>query len=204
MLHRYAGMSIFRFSAEFRFCFFVFLTFRIFEKDFSLFFLNRQKECFFLFTDTPTVDCSKSFGKQSVTYWFAGMHFRFRSKFESTVSPLGTRNLTPAAMVRVGVQRGLPRRGGMGGGGGLVAGWRTARSDRKSFAHRTPAFAPHPFNPHHFTHMHACTHERIHSLTLSLTHTLSLSLIFRATNRYDSGCGQSLHATLAPKMLQSF
>ena len=76
----------------------------------------KKKKKFFPFTDTATIYRSKSFGKQSVTSWFAGMRFfRFRSMFESAVSPLGT---------RVGVQRELPRRGG-GEGDGLVAGWRT-------------------------------------------------------------------------------
>ena len=106
-------MSIFRFSAEF--CFF-FFTFCFFKNDFPLFFFFKSQTIFILCTDTATINCWKSFGKQSVTSWFAGMHFfRFRSKFESGVPPLGSQNLTPAAMLRVGVQRGLPWRGRVGG-----------------------------------------------------------------------------------------
>ena len=65
----------------------------------------------FSFTNTAIIACSKSFGKQSVTSWFAG------------VREFGTRNLTPAAMLLVAVQRGLLQRGG-GEDDGLVAGWR--------------------------------------------------------------------------------
>ena len=68
------GMSIFRFSAEFRF--FFFFTFRFFKNDFPLFLKNRQKTFFFFsFTDTATLDYSKSFGKQSVTSWFVLLPF---------------------------------------------------------------------------------------------------------------------------------
>ena len=60
------GMSIFRFSAEFRF----------FENNFPRFLKNRQKKTNpFSFTDTATIDFSKSFGKQSVTSWFALLPF---------------------------------------------------------------------------------------------------------------------------------
>ena len=106
-------MSIFRFRRNSVF----FFTFRFFKNDFPLFLKNQKKKIFFFsFTDTATIYLTKSFGEQSVTSWFAGMRFfRFRSMFESAVSPLGT---------RVGVQRELPRRGG-GEGDGLVAGWRT-------------------------------------------------------------------------------
>ena len=95
---------------------------------FRFFFKSPKKKFFFSFTNTATIDSSKSFGKQSVTSWFAGMRFfRFRSMFESAVSPLRARDLTPTAMLRVGVRRGLLRRGWWGGGGvnGFVAGLRT-------------------------------------------------------------------------------
>ena len=85
------------------------MIFRFFEKS--------KKKKFFSFTNTATIDRSKSFGKQSVTPWFAGMRFfRFRSKFESAVSPLRIRNLTLATMLRVGVQLALPQRGAEGDG----------------------------------------------------------------------------------------
>ena len=132
------GMSIFRFSAEF--CFF--FTFRFFKNDFPLFLKNRKQKFFFSCTDTATINGSKSFSKQSVTSWFAGMRvFRFWSKFESTVPPHSTQNLMPAAMLRVGVQRGLPGRG------------------RGEGDHQIQAFAPPPFplSSHH-THTHTHTH----------------------------------------------
>ena len=95
---------------------FFFFTFRFFKNDFPRF-LKNQKKKFLSFTNTATIDSSKSFGKQSVTPWFAGMRFfRFRSKFESAVSPLSIRNLTFATMLRVGVQLALPQRGAEGDG----------------------------------------------------------------------------------------
>ena len=81
-----SGMSIFRFSAEFHFVFslstFLKMIFRFFGK-IAKKKTKTKKKC--SCTDTTTIDCSKSFGKQSVTSWFAGMRFfHFRSKFEST------------------------------------------------------------------------------------------------------------------------
>ena len=199
-------MSIFRFSAEFRFFFFFFY--------FPLFLKNRQN-CFFVSLPTPPLSTVRRASVKS--RWRLGLPvcaFPFPVEVRGRSSK--RRIYTPAAMLRVGVHPWLPRRRG-GEGDGLVAGWRTgskwdggrARSDRKSFAHRTPAFAelhPLPFHPHHFTHTH--THTHTHSLSLSL----SLSLIhththtFRAAHWYDFAVtcsGQSLHATLAPKMLRS-
>ena len=68
--------------------------------------------------------------------------FRFRSKFESAVPPLGTQNLTPTAMLHVGVQRRLPGRG------------------RGEGDHGTQAFAPPPFplsSLYTHTHTHTLT-----------------------------------------------
>ena len=154
-------MSIFRFSAEFRFFFllsaFLKMIFRVFWKIAK----KKKKKKKISFADTATIDYSKSFGKQSVTSWFAGMRFfRFRSKFESAVSPLGIRNLTLTVMLRVGVQRALPQRGGGGEGGGVMV-------------YRTPAFAPPPFLPSSLytrIHTHTRTHTHTHSLSLSHTH----------------------------------
>ena len=137
---------------------------------FRFFWTITNKQKMFSCTDTATIDCSKSFGKQSVTSWFAGMRFfRFRSKFESAVPPLGTQNLTPTAMQHVGVQRRLPGRG------------------RGEGDHRTQAFAPPPF-------------------PLSSLYTHTHTLIFRAASCYDFAVvchGQSLHASLTPKIIQS-
>ena len=143
-----------------------FFTFRFFENDFPRFLKKSQKKKKkkkkkISFTDTATIDCSKSFGKQSVTSWFAGMRFfRFRSKFESAASPLGIRNLTLAAMLRVGIQRALPHRGG-GEGDGL---------SNSSIC--TPSFST-LITLHTHTHTHtrarAYTHTRTHSLSLSLS-----------------------------------
>ena len=116
--------------------------------------------------------------------------FCFRSMFESAVSPLCTRNMTPAAMLRVGVQHGLPRRGG-GDGDSLEAEWRTALvagwmgDGLEVIARILPILLP--FHPHHFTH----------SLSLTLSHTHSCYDFAVACN------GQSLHSILAPKTLQS-
>ena len=110
--------STFRQNSAFFFFFllstFLKIIFRGFEKS-----QKKNKKKNFSFTNTATIDCLKSFGKQSVTSWFAGMRFfRFRSKFDSAVSSLSIRNLMLAAMLRVGVQRALPQRG-EGEGDGL-------------------------------------------------------------------------------------
>ena len=151
-------MLIFRFSAEFRIFSF---TFRFFKNDFLLFLKNQKKFfIFFWFTDTTTKYCSKSFGKQSVTSWFAGMRFfRFRSMFESAVSPLGT---------RVGVQRELPRRGG-GEGDGLVAGWRMGSKWSQEFCPSNSSICTPSLSTLITLHTH--THIHTHSFSLSLTHT---------------------------------
>ena len=112
-----------------------FFTFRFFKNDFPLFLKNRPPKFFFSFTDTATIDCPKNFGKQSVTFWFAGLRFfRFRSMLESAVSALGC---------RISAQR--------------------SKSDarRHAVCWRT-AFAPLPFHPHHFTHTHTHTYSLSH------------------------------------------
>ena len=101
-----SGMLIFRFSAEFHFfvcvcfLFFVFFFFCFLKSDFPIFVLShrpKKKKKKLLVSNTATIGSSKSFGKQSLASWFVVTHFfRFRSKFESTVSPFGTQNLTPA------------------------------------------------------------------------------------------------------------
>ena len=173
-----SGMSIFRFSAEFRFFFFYF---PLFWKWFSAFFekLQTKKKIFFSFADTATIDYSKSFGKQSVTSWFAGMRFfRFRSMLASAVSPLGcristrhSRNLTLAAMLRVGVQHSRPL----------------------------------PFHLFHSLSLSVSLSVSL-SLSLSLSRSHTHTHTQRVVSCYDFAfacCGQSLRAILAPKMLLS-
>ena len=81
-------MSIFRFSAEFRF----FGVLPLFFKWFSAFFLkNLLKKKTTGLRHRHYWESSNSFGKQSLTSSFAAVRFfRFRSKFESVVSTLGT------------------------------------------------------------------------------------------------------------------
>ena len=124
-----------------------------------------KKKIFFSCTDTATIYCSKSFDKQSVTSRFAGMRFFcFRSIFEGAKVRLGTQNLTPAAMLPVGVQRELPRRGGGEGDVEVIA-----RVLPIELQHLHPL----PFQPHLFTHTytHIHTHTHTHTLSLSLSHT---------------------------------
>ena len=129
---------------------------------------------FFSFTDTATIYLTKSFGKQSVTSWFAGMRFfHFWSMFESAVSPLGT---------RVGVQRELPRRGG-GEGDGLVAGWRFSgrmEDGLEVIARVLPIELQHLHTPPPFPPSSLYTHTHTHTLSLSHTHTPT----FRAARCY--------------------
>ena len=66
-IHQGCQSSAFRRNSAF------FFTFRFFQNYFPLFLKNRnKKKCFFV-TDTATIERSNSFGKQSVTYWFAGL-----------------------------------------------------------------------------------------------------------------------------------
>ena len=155
----------------------------------------------------PLSGSSKSFGKQS---WFVGARL---SKFESTVSLLGTRNLTPAAMLLVMWRKTAPppppppaRAASRSGseGGGQVVGWRRGSkwsqlSQSEYFDHWTPAFAPLSLSlPDHFidTHTYIQTHHtqsRIftpffspqESVSVSLSVCLSLSLSHTHTEDFS-------------------
>ena len=141
-----------------------------------------QKKIIFSFTNTATIDCSKGFGKQSVTSWFAGMRFfRFRSKFESAYLHSRHSKSDAHGHAAVGVQRALPQRGG-GEGDGL---------SNSSIC--TPSFST-------LITLHTHTYSLSPSLSLSLSHTASCcDFATFAVAWY----GQSLCAILAPKMLRS-
>ena len=69
-----------------------FRVFRVFSNDFPLFLKNRLKKKNTSLQHRHYWESSKSFGKQSLTSSFAGLHlFRFRSEFESVTSTLGTK-----------------------------------------------------------------------------------------------------------------
>ena len=110
------GMSVFRFSAEFRFFFF---TFRFFENHFPLFKKKvADKKKTHKKSQSPTPPLSGEFKglatvgrvhrapvrgachrrESSQSSGAGARFFGFWSKFESAVSPLGTRNLTPATV----------------------------------------------------------------------------------------------------------
>ena len=131
-------MSIFRFSAEFRFFFllsaFLKIIFRFFLKS-----RRQKKKEKKSQSPTPPLsgefkgrvqrachrrESSQSSGTRELRY--AGARFfGFWSKFESAVSPLGTRNLTPATVRRLDEgRRGwwLEGRRGWWLGGGMVEG----------------------------------------------------------------------------------
>ena len=187
-------MSIFRFSAEFRFLFLlsdffkiIFLFFFFFEKSHPP---QKKKKKKNHYRHRHYHECSNSFGKQSVPSWFAGLCLlpfpvevrkrRISTQFESAVSLLSGRSHAACWSIA------------WADGGRF-------RSDRKSSALRTPAFAHPPFP--HSSHTHTHTHTL--SLSLSLTHTHT-SLIFRAANRHDFDVAVSprmLH--LCQKILQS-
>ena len=168
-----------------------FFTFRFFKNCFPLFLKNRHQIFFISFIDTATIDRSKSFGKQSVTSWFAGMHFSVsglstRSKFGASKAPF--------LHARLGC---LDEGGGWWFSGGMEDGLEViARVLPIELQHLHPL----SFHRHHFSLSHTLTL----SLSLSLTHTHTHTL--RAANWYDFAVacsGQSWHATLAPKMLRS-
>ena len=170
-----SGMSIFRFSAEFRFFFF---DFPLFWKWFSAFFFEKSPpppppKFFFSFAETTTIDSSKNFGKQSVTSWFAGMRFfRFRSNFESAESPLSLRKSDARSHVacwRTAWTASTRGRGGWWFSGGMEGGL---------VVYATPAFAPPPFPPSSLY-----THSLSLSLSLSLSQTHTHS--FGATSCFD-------------------
>ena len=126
-----------------------------------------------------------------MTSWFADVRF--------SVSGWSTRSKFKApylqARSHVGVQPWLPRRKG-GEGDGLVAGWRTGSKWSQEFC--TPSLST-------LITSHTHTHTLSLSLSLSLSH-YTHTHTFRSANCYDFAVacsGQSLHATLAPKMLQS-
>ena len=156
---------------------FFFFTFRFFKNDFPLFLKNRQKKKFFFFR-LPTLPLS--------TVRRASVNSRCRlglpvcassvsgrcSKVPYLHSPLRTRNLTPTAMLRVGVRRGLLRRGwwcgGEGeGGDGFVAGLRTGSKWSQEFYPSKSSIC----TPSLSTIITLHTHSLSPSLSLSLTHT---------------------------------
>ena len=105
-------MSVFRLSAEFRFFFFFFfLGPLLFQKRFSAFYEKLPEKI----SNNATIG---RVGRASVNrHWPLGLlvcassvsgqnsKARFRSEFESAVSPLSTRNLIPTAMQQVSVRR---------------------------------------------------------------------------------------------------
>ena len=180
-------MSIFRFSAEFRFFFFLLSAFL--KMIFRFFWKIAQQFFFFLFTDTATIDSSKSFGKQSVTSWFAGMRFfRFRSMFESAVSPLSTPCSKSDAHSHVACwctawaasTRVVVGGGGGGGGDGFVSGLRTGSKWSQEFYPSKSSIC----TPSLSTLITLHTHTLSLPLSLSYTHTHT-PLTFRAASCCD-------------------
>ena len=85
-VHQGCQSSAFRRNSAF------FRVFRVFSNDFPLFLKNRLKKKNTSLQHRHYWESSKSFGKQSLTSSFAGLRlFRFRSKFESVTSTLGTK-----------------------------------------------------------------------------------------------------------------
>ena len=124
-------------------------TFRFFWKIAKIFF-------FYFITDTTTIDCSKSFGKESETSWFAVVRFSIsgwstRSKFKAPY--LHARS--HAACWRTAMAASTKGRGGWWFSGGMEDGLEVIAR----------VLHPLPFRPHHFTHTHTL------SLSLSHTHT---------------------------------
>ena len=151
--------------------------FPLFSKLFSSFFekSHQKKKKKKIITDTATIASVRitSVNSQWRLVLPVCAFFRFRLKFESAVSPLSGRS--HAACWRIAWADG-----GRSG------------SDRKSFALRTPAFAHPPFPHSSHTHTH----------TLSLSHTHITDIQGCQPPRFRRR-GQSSHATLVPKILQS-
>ena len=127
-------------------------TFRFFQNYFPFFWKIAPKKKKKIINDTATIASVRIASVNS--RWRLGLpvcaFFPFRSKFESAESPLSGRS--HAACWRIAWADGG-----------------RSRSDHKSFALRTPAFAHPPFP--HSSHTHTHTHTHSLSLCLSLSHT---------------------------------
>ena len=169
-LNQSSGMSIFRFSAEFRFFFFLLSAFlKIIFRFFFLKVANKKKKKASL-QHHHCRESSKGLppsGEFTELRYAGARFFGFWSKFESAVSPLGTRNLTPATV------RGLDEgRWGWWLGGGMVEGLEMIVTEPVSVLWPSnssictpPSLSPSPSLPHQFTQT------RTHSLTHTRTHT---------------------------------
>ena len=163
-------MSIFRFSAEFHFFFF---TFRFFENHFPLFFLKlptKKKQ-----TGLQHHHCRESSkglplsGEFTELRYADARFFVFWSKFESAVSPLGTRNLTPAAVRRLDEGRW-----GWWLGGGMVEGLEMIVTEPAltiELQHLHPPPSPPPLLSHINLHRHVHTGSHTHTHTHTHIHT---------------------------------
>ena len=157
-----SGMSIFRFSAEFRF---FFLTFRFFENDFPLFLKNQKKKRSFFRLPTPPLSTVRR----------ASVNSRWRHGLPVCASSVSGRSSKvpylhsafeiwrsrPCCVLAYSL-RCLRRRGGW---------WFI------ELQHLHPLL----FHPHHFTHTH--THTLSLSLSLSLSHTHTHTLPAAAISR---------------------
>ena len=166
-------MSIFRFSAKFRFFFFLLsaflkMIFRVFWK-----ITTTTKNCFRLPT-LPLSTVRRASVNTSVTSWFAGMHFfRFRSKCRISTRHSKSDARGHAACRHTACTASTRRRGGR---------WFI------ELQHLHPLL----FHPHHFTHAHVHTqthtHTHTHTHTYTHTHALSLSLSLSLTYTDIQGC----------------
>ena len=125
--------------------------------------------------------------------------FRFRSMFESAVSPLGT---------RVGIHRELPRRAGGEGDGFSCRMEDGLEVIARVLPIKLQHLHPHSFHPHHFTHTYTLSLSLSHTHTHTHTHTLSLSLSLSLshTHRHSGLPAATIspyHAKVSPCMLYS-
>ena len=144
--------------------------------------------------------------------------FCFLSKFERTVSLLGTRNLTPTAMLRVMWRKTV--RYSAGRGGGQVVGWRRGSKWSQlsqsctltiQLQHLHPLPFPLPSHPDHFTHTHTHTHTHSHTPhtewnfhTLRLTSRVCLSLSLSLSHTHTHTLSLSLSLTLSLTHTEEF
>ena len=181
----FAGMSIFRFSAEFRFFFFYF---PLFKKLLSAFFEKSPPpppNFYFSFTDTATIDCSKSFGKQS-TSWFAGMRFSVsgwstRSKFGASKFENSCDHFEPVLHPTTKPSPSPPSRGGSQGCTPLYANTQHGcRCGETVLCPSNSSICTPSLSTLITSHTHTHTH----------THTLSLPLIHTHTHTHTDiqGC----------------
>ena len=177
-------MSIFRFSAEFRFFFF---TFRFFENHFPLFFkklpTKKKKKKKGSLQHHHCRETSKGLppsGEFTELRYAGARFFGFWSKFESAVSPLSTRNLTPPTVRRLDEGRwGWWLGGGMGEGLEMIVTEPVSVLWPSNSSICTPLPFPLPFSPASiytdtYTLAHTHTHRHTHTHTQSeyrQTHT---------------------------------